>query len=85
MIEINFVKLYESSFKDNWNLDALTDINDTNHFTYGEMAKQIARMHMLFEHMDINKGDKIALVGPNHSSWAIVFMATITYGAVIVA
>ena len=84
MIEINFVKLYESSFKDNWNLDALTDINDTNHFTYGEMAKQIARMHMLFEHMDINKGDKIALVGPNHSSWAIVFMATITYGAVIV-
>ena len=84
MIDNNFVKLYESSFKANWKLDALTDINDSNHYTYGELAKQIARMHILFEHMDIQKGDKIALVGSNHSSWVIVFMATITYGAVIV-
>lgn len=84
MTEINFIKLYESSFKENWDLKALTDLNETTHYTYGELAKEIARMHILFEYMDIHKGDKIALVGQNHSSWAIVFMAAITYGAVIV-
>ena len=84
MIQINFIKLYESSFKENWSLNALTDLNETTNYSYGDLAKEIATLHILFEYMDIDKGDKIALVGPNHSSWAIVFMATITYGAVIV-
>lgn len=84
MTEPNFVKLYESSFRENWSLDALTDLNETTNYTYGELAKEVARLHILFEEMGINNGDKIALIGPNHSSWVIVFMATITYGAVIV-
>ena len=62
----------------------MTDLNENTNYTYGELAKEIARMHILFEQMEIQKGDKIALVGTNHSSWVIVFMATITYGAVIV-
>ncbi len=84
MVSTNFIKLYETSFKENWNLEALTDLNENTNYTYGELAKEIARLHLLFEEMEIKKGDKIALVGPNHSSWVIVFMATITYGAVIV-
>ena len=32
----------------------------------------------------IKPGEKIALIGPNSSNWAIVYLATITYGAVIV-
>lgn len=84
MVSTNFIKLYETSFKENWNLEALTDLNENTNYTYGELAKEIARLHLLFEEMEILKGDKIALVGSNHSSWVIVFMATITYGAVIV-
>lgn len=84
MVSTNFIKLYESSFKENWSLKAVTDLNENTTFTYGELATQIARMHILFEFMNIKKGDKIALVGSNHSSWVIVFMASITYGAVIV-
>lgn len=84
MIEVNFVKLYETSFKENWNLKALTDLNETTNYTYGELAKEVARLHILFENIGIKKGDKIALIGANHSSWVIVFMAAITYGAVIV-
>ncbi len=76
--------MYESSFKENWDLDALTDLNETTHYTYGQLAKEVALLHILFEEMGIKKGDKIALVGPNHSSWVKVFMATVTYGAVIV-
>lgn len=84
MTEINFIKLYEASFKENWDLKAITDLNEETSLSYGALAKQIARLHILFEEMEIKKGDKVALIGPNHSSWALVFMATITYGAVIV-
>ncbi|MGV8963854.1 MAG: AMP-binding protein [Candidatus Saccharimonadaceae bacterium] len=84
MVSNNFIKLYESSFKENWSLNALTDLNETTKYTYGDLAKEIARLHVLFEHIGIKKDDKIALIGQNHSSWVIVFMATITYGAVIV-
>lgn len=84
MIEQNFIKLYENSFKKHWELNALSDYHADNLLTYGDLARSIARTHLLFEKMSLAKGDKIALVGKNHTSWATVFLSTITYGAVIV-
>jgi long-chain acyl-CoA synthetase len=84
MIEQNFIKLYEESFKNHWDLPALTDYKGGTSFTYGELAREIAKLHLLFSGLGIEKGDKISLVGKNHSSWSILFMAAITYGAVIV-
>ena len=84
MIEANFIQLYETSFRENWNLLAFTDLNENTTTTYGEFAKDVAGLHILFEEMGINRKDKIALIGRNHTTWAAVFMATITYGAVIV-
>ena len=84
MIEHNFIKIYEDSFKNNWQLPALTDYKVDSTYTYGELAREIARLHILFSELNIEKGDKIALISKNHSSWSILFMATITYGAVIV-
>ncbi len=62
MIKENFVKLFEISFKENWELNALTDYNTKETLTYGEMAKEIAKMHVLFNELNIQKEDKIALV-----------------------
>ena len=84
MIETNFIKLYEKSFRENWDLPAFTDLSETTTTTYGDFAQNIARIHMLFEEMGIKKKDKVALIGRNHTDWAGIFMATITYGAVIV-
>lgn len=84
MIDTNFIKLYETSFIENWELNALTDLHESVTITYGEFATEIARLHLLFEEIGINKKDKVALIGRNHTTWAAVFMATITYGAVIV-
>lgn len=84
MIETNFIKLYESSFQENWDLNAISDLNESTTLTYGEFAREIERLHILFEIMGVDKKDKIALIGRNHTTWACVFMATITYGAVIV-
>ena len=84
MIEQNFIKLYEENFQKNWELPALTDYKGDNSYTYGELAREIAKLHLLFRELDIQKGDAIALIGRNHSSWAVVFLAAITHGAVIV-
>ena len=84
MIEQNFIKLYEDSFKNNWELSALTDYKGGRSYSYGELSYEIAKLHLLFNDLEIQKGDKISLIGKNHSSWSILFMATITYGAIIV-
>lgn len=84
MIEKNFIKIYETNFKKNWDLPALTDYRGGTSYTYGELAREIAKLHLLFSELQIEKGDKVSLIGKNHSSWSIIFMATITYGAVIV-
>lgn len=84
MMKENFIKLYENSFKENWALPALTDYGDGNTFSYEELAKQIARIHLLFEKSGIRQGDKIALIGKDCIRWCVVYMATVTYGAVIV-
>lgn len=48
------------------------------------MARKIEKLHILFEHAGIKKGDKIALCGRNSTNWGIAFLATLTYGAVVV-
>lgn len=84
MIEQNFIRLYEDNFKKNWELPALSDYKEGTTLTYGELAREIARLHLLFTELGIEKGDRISLIGKNHSVWSIVFLATVTYGAVIV-
>ncbi len=84
MIQTNFIKLYETSFKDNWELPALTDYSTKENMSYGDFAKEIARLHILFDELKLKKGDKVALIGRNNIPWATAYMAVITYGAVIV-
>lgn len=84
MINENFIKIYEKSFKENWELPALTDYGKSNHYTFGELAKEIARIHLLFQECQVRRGDKVALIGKDNSRWCIAYMAVITYGAIIV-
>lgn len=84
MIQQNFIKIYEESFKTNWELPALSNYKDRETLSYGQLAEKIARMHILFAELGIKKGDKIALIGKNHSAWSVIFLATFTYGAVVV-
>lgn len=84
MIKENFIKLFETSFKENWELPAYTDYTLGTSMTYGEVALKIEKLHLLFAESKIKPGDKIALIGKNTPHWAITFVATVTYGAVIV-
>lgn len=84
MIKENFIKIYEESFKENWALPALTDYGKGKTFTFGDVAMEIARIHLLFHECQVRRGDKIALIGKDSSRWCIVYMAVVTYGAIIV-
>lgn len=84
MIQENFIKIYENSFKENWLLPALTDYSKNVTFTFEDVAKEIARIHILFEECQIRRSDKIALIGKDSARWCIIYMAAVTYGAIIV-
>lgn len=80
----DILKIYERSFRENWSLPALTEYGSDEVLSYGEMARRIARIHLLYKQMGVKPGDKVALLGKNSATWVICFMATITYGATIV-
>lgn len=82
--EENLIKIYENSFRDNWELEAMTDYGTTKTLTYSEVAEQVARLHLLFEQCGVHEGDRVAVMGKNSCNWALVYLASITYGAVIV-
>ena len=84
MLQENLIKIYETSFRDNREMPALTDYFKGETFSYYEMAKEVAKLHLLFKKAGIRQGDKIALIGRNNPRWCITYIATITYGAVIV-
>ena len=84
MLKENLLEIYAKSFHDNWSLPALTDYISKETITYEDFARRIARIHLFYEQCGIQKGDKIALMGKNTTTWVTVFMATVTYGAVIV-
>ena len=84
MLKENLIELYQKSFRENKELPALSDYFKKESFSYFEMAKEIAKLHLLFEEAGLQRGDKVALIGRNNPRWCIVYIATITYGAVIV-
>ena len=84
MVQENFIKLYEKSFRENWDLKCLSDYGENNTFTYGEVAREIAGIHLLFKHCQLRRGDKVAIIGKNNTRWCISFLATVTYGAIVV-
>jgi long-chain acyl-CoA synthetase len=74
-------KLFEESFKKNWDCPALSDYKGLT-LNYRDVARRIAKLHIFFESCDIVKGDKIAICGRNQSNWGVAFLAALTYGAV---
>ena len=80
----DFIKYFENSIKEHWELMAMTDYVSKKSYTYQQVGEEILKLHILFKELNIAPNDKIALVGRNTPEWAITFIATITYGAVIV-
>ena len=81
--EHQFIDYIEQSIIKNWDRDALTDYKGIT-LQHKDVARRIAKFHIVLESAGIQPGDKIAVCGRNSAHWAVTFLATITYGAVIV-
>jgi long-chain acyl-CoA synthetase len=83
MIRERLIGYIEDSIKQNWEIEALSNYREKG-YSYKEIAEKIIKLHILFVDSGINPGDKIALIGRNSANWCIIYLATVTYGAVIV-
>lgn len=82
MDDQKFLTLIKEGILNNWDKPALTDY-DGETILYKDFARKIAEFHMYFDAINLQKGETVAICGRNSSNWAIVFFATVTYGAVI--
>jgi long-chain acyl-CoA synthetase len=80
---VTLISLFEDAIHDNWDLKSLSDYGGAS-FSFKDIGEKILQVHGLFRDAGIKKGDKIALLGKNSAQWGILYIATITYGAVIV-
>ena len=77
----SFNTYIEEAIKNNWERIALSDFDGVS-YHYKDIARKIAKIHLLLESAEIKKGDKVAICGKNSAHWAVAFFAAITYGAV---
>ncbi|MEA4974363.1 MAG: AMP-binding protein [Paludibacter sp.] len=84
MIKENFIRLFEDAFRKYWDMPAYSNYGENITLTYADVANRVAKLHILFEQCNIQPFDKIALIGRNNANWAITYVASVTYGAVIV-
>lgn len=83
MIKERLIGYIEQSIRKNWDIEALSNYKEKG-YTYREIAEKILRLQIFFKDSGIKEGDKIALVGRNSANWCVVYLASVTYGAVIV-
>ena len=81
--QYGFIEDIEQSIIRNWDRNALTDYKGIT-LQYKDVARKIAKFHLVLEQAGIRPGDKIAVCGRNSAHWAVTFLAAVTYGAVIV-
>jgi long-chain acyl-CoA synthetase len=79
----DLISLFANAIRDNWEFRALSDYGGSS-FTYKDVGEKILKIHQLFRENGIKKGDKIALFGKNSANWGVIYLSTVTYGAVIV-
>lgn len=84
MIEQNLIKLFEEKYKEYWSLPAFSNYEAGRTYSFADMAKWVAKVHLILEHNEVKKGDKVALIGKDCAEWCMTWMGIITYGAVIV-
>lgn len=81
----HFFTYYNEIFPAHWTEDALTDFDGYVNYTFGGLAKEMARLGLLYEKLGIQKGDKIAIAGRNSAHWGAAYLSIAAYGGVIVS
>ena len=79
----HFLWYIEDAIRNNWDKPAISNYGATT-YTYGGIAGNVAKLHILFEKCGLKKGDHIAIASRNSAEWCIAFIAIASYKAVAV-
>jgi long-chain acyl-CoA synthetase len=79
----HYLERLQNATRKYWDKPALNNIGGES-FTYAQMARSIARFHIVFEYAGIKKGERIALCAQNGARWGFAYLAVNTYETVIV-
>ncbi|MDE6037181.1 MAG: long-chain fatty acid--CoA ligase, partial [Duncaniella sp.] len=63
---------FRDAIRSYWEHPALTDLGSTT-MSYKDVARKIAKLHILYREIGLKPGDKIALCGKNSSQWCVAF------------
>ena len=74
-------KIFQEAFKKNWERPAISNYQGVT-LKFGDVARRMEKLHIMFEECGLQKGDKVAICSRNQANWAVSFLATMTYGAV---
>ena len=74
-------KTFQESFKKNWERPAISNYQGVT-LKFGDVARRMEKLHIMFEECGLQKGDKVAICSRNQANWAVSFLAAMTYGAV---
>ncbi|MBR3884018.1 MAG: AMP-binding protein [Bacteroidaceae bacterium] len=77
----SFIKTFEETVKCCWDNPAINDYNCSAR-TYGDLAREIAIMHLVWREAGLQPGDKISLNARSSADWATTFMAVVSGGYV---
>ncbi len=79
----HYLSYIEDVVKNGWGKPAITNYGG-NSYRNCDVAKNIARLHILFEKCGIKEGDNVAICARNSAEWCMAFLAISTYKAVAV-
>ena len=79
----HYLSYIEDVVKNGWDKPAITNYGG-NSFKNCDLARNIERLHILFEQCGIKEGENIAICARNSAEWCVVFLAISTYKAVAV-
>lgn len=79
----SIVPIVERCIRENWERPALSNFRGVS-FLYKDVARKIAKLHILYREAGIVPGDKIAVCGRNSAQWCVAMLSIVTYGCVAV-
>ena len=79
----HYLSYVEDVVKNGWNNPSITNYGN-NTLKNCDIAKNIERLHLLFERCGVKEGENIAICAKNSAEWCVALLAITTYKAVAV-
>ena len=79
----HYLSYVEDVVKSGWDKPAITNYG-SNTLRNCDIAKNIERMHILFEQCGVKEGEHVAICARNSAEWCVAFLAIVSYKAVAV-